>query len=294
MGTRLNNMSDHSDNEHKAKPRSWLVRLMALMSREPKDREQLTEMLRDAGERDLLSTEMLGMMERILQVAEMQVREVMVPKNQMVTIQKDDKFEKITSTVKESGHSRFPVLDRTGKDIVGILLAKDLIKYSFDEDVQRFKIENIMRPAVFTPQSKRLDILLREFRVNRNHIAIVIDEYGHVSGLVTIEDVLEQIVGDIEDEYDIDEDGTTIKKLPDGSFIVKAATEIGEFNEYFNTDFSDEEYDTIGGIVLQGFAHLPKRGESVKIGQYRFKILHSDNRRIYLLEVKAIKHKKTA
>ncbi len=280
--------------DNKNKQRSWPMRLMALMSREPQDREQLTEMLRDAGERDLLSTEMLGMMERILQVAEMQVREVMVPKNQMIVVHKEDAFEKIISIVKESGHSRFPVLDRSGKDVVGILLAKDLIKYSFTTDAAaQFKMETIMRPAVFTPQSKRLDILLREFRINRNHIAIVIDEYGHVAGLVTIEDVLEQIVGDIEDEYDVDEEDIQIKKLADGSYIVKASTEIEEFNKYFDTDFSDEEFDTIGGIILQNFGHLPKRGENVKIGQWRFKILHSDNRRIYLLEVKPIKSKKT-
>lgn len=282
-------MSDDPEVKH----RSWLVRLMALMSREPQSREQLTEMLRDAGDRDLLSAEMLGMMERILQVSEMQVREVMIPKGQMVVVHKEDKFEKILAIVKESGHSRFPILDRTGKDVVGILLAKDLIKYSFAKDEQPFKMEIIMRPAAFTPQSKRLDILLREFRINRNHIAIVIDEYGHVAGLVTIEDVLEQIVGDIEDEYDIDEDDMTIKKLSDGTYIVKASTEIAEFNKYFESDFSDEEFDTIGGIVLQGFGHLPKRGESTKIDQFRFKVLHSDNRRIYLMEVKLNKSKKT-
>lgn len=286
-------MSDEAEvDKHKSKHRSWLMRLTALIAREPQDREQLTEMLRDAGDRDLLSTEMLGMMERILQVAEMQVREVMVPKAQMVVVHKDDKFEALLPIVRESGHSRFPVVDRTGKDIVGILLAKDLLKFGFNEETSQFKLTDIMRPAVFTPQSKRLDILLREFRVNRNHIAIVIDEYGHVAGLVTIEDVLEQIVGDIEDEYDIDEEDSQIKKLPDGSYIVKASTIIEEFNDYFHTEFSDEEFDTIGGIVLQAFGHLPKRGESVKIKQHRFKVLHSDNRRIYLLEVKAVKVKK--
>jgi magnesium and cobalt transporter len=281
-----------SDEPAKNKHRSWLMRLTALIAREPQDREQLTTMLRGAENRDVLSAEMLGMMERILHVAEMQVREVMVPKAQMVVVHKDDKLEKLFPIVTESGHSRFPVVDRAGKDIVGMLLAKDLLKY-FNKDNLHFKMSDVIRRAVFTPQSKRLDILLREFRVNRNHIAIVIDEYGHVAGLVTIEDVLEQIVGDIEDEYDIDEEDGQIKKLDDGSYIVKASTIIGEFNDYFHCDFSDEEFDTIGGIVLQGFGHLPKRGETIKIKNFRFKVLHSDNRRIYLLEIKILKNKKT-
>lgn len=287
----LNIMTDDHKKDEKQIKRSWLMRLAALIAREPQDREQLTEMLRDAEDRDVLSSEMLEMMERILQVGEMQVREIMVPKGQMVVIHKDDKLETILPIVKVSAHSRFPVVDRTGKDIVGILLAKDLLKYCFEHDASKFKISDILRPAVFTPQSKRLDILLREFRANRNHIAIVIDEYGHVAGLVTIEDVLEQIVGDIEDEYDIDEEDGHIKKLDDGSYIVKASTVIEEFNEYFQSDFSDEEFDTIGGIVLKGFGHLPKRGESTKIQNFRFKVLHSDNRRIYLLEVKMAKKK---
>lgn len=280
------------DSEKSKKHRSWLMRLTALIAREPQDREQLTEMLRDAEDRNVLSAEMLGMMERILQVAEMQVREIMIPKAQMVVVHKDDSFEKILPIVKKSGHSRFPVVDRTGKDIVGILLAKDLLKYFFGHNPSQVKMADLIRPAAFTPQSKRLDILLREFRINRNHLAIVIDEYGHVAGLVTIEDVLEQIVGDIEDEYDIDEGEGKIKKLDDGSYIVKASTLIDEFNDYFHADFSDDEFDTIGGIVLQGFGHLPKRGETVKIKQFRFKVLHSDNRRIYLLEMKILKNKK--
>jgi magnesium and cobalt transporter len=268
------------------------MRLTMLLMREPQNREQLTEMLRDAETRDVLSAEMLGMMERILHVAEMQVREIMIPKAQMIVVEKDTAFDEILPIVKESGHSRFPVVDHDGKDIVGILLAKDLLKYCFDRDTAAFKIADVIRPAVFTPQSKRLDILLREFRVNRNHIAIVIDEYGHLAGLVTIEDVLEQIVGDIEDEYDIDEEEGQIKKLNDGTYIVKASTVIDEFNEYFHSHFSDEEFDTIGGIVIKGFGHLPKRGESVKIQNFRFKVLHSDNRRIYLLEMKPLKIKK--
>ncbi|MBV8801437.1 MAG: CBS domain-containing protein, partial [Gammaproteobacteria bacterium] len=191
-------------------------------------------------------------------------------------------LDELLPLVVESGHSRFPIIE--SDDIVGILLAKDLLKYSIEHKKSAFSIDDILRPAMFVPQSKRLDILLREFRVSRNHMAIVIDEYGHVSGLVTIEDVLEQIVGDIEDEYDIDEDDE-IKKHADGFYIVKATTSIDDFNEYFDTSFSDEEFDTISGLVLQKFGHLPKRGEVIQIENYRFKVLHSDNRRIYLLEV---------
>lgn len=288
-------MNDETNNDkmqHKHKP--WLERLTALLMREPQNREDLMEILREAEDNHILSAEMLGMIERILQVSEMQVREVMIPKAQMVVVHKNDKLENLLPIVVESGHSRFPVVDPSGKDIVGILLAKDLIKHCFNQEMtnQNFNVADIIRPAVFTPQSKRLDILLREFRVNRNHIAIVLDEYGHVAGLVTIEDVLEQIVGEIEDEYDIDEEDGHIKQLDDGSYIVKASTLIEEFNDYFQSSFSDEEFDTIGGIVLQGFGHLPKRGESIKLQNFRFKILHSDNRRIYLLEVKRTKSKK--
>lgn len=279
------------ENKNPAK-RSWLERLSTLLTGEPKDREELKEMLRDAEDRNILSSEMLGMIERILQVSEMQVREVMVPKAQMIVVHKGSQLEEILAILIESGHSRFPVVDSSGKEVIGILLAKDILQYFFTHDKNPFDITNILRQAVFTSQSKRLDILLREFRVNRNHLAIVLDEYGNVAGLVTIEDVLEQIVGEIEDEYDIDEEEDQIKELDDGSFIVKASTLIEEFNDYFTTDFSDEEFDTIGGIVLKKLGHLPKRGESIKMQNYRFKILHSDNRRIYLLEVKALKTKK--
>lgn len=273
--------------------RNWIERLIALLGREPQNREQLMEILRDAEDRDVLSTEMLGMIERILQVADMQVREVMIPKAQMVVVQKNSKLEKLLPIVVESGHSRFPVLDPTNKDIVGILLAKDLIKYSMGEESKaQFNLANIIRPAMFTPQSKRLDILLKDFRVNRNHIAIVLDEYGYVAGLVTIEDVLEQIVGEIEDEYDVDEENGHIRQLDENTFIVKASTLIEEFNEYFKTHFSDKEFDTIGGIVLKNFSHLPHRGETIKIQNLRFKVLHSDNRRVYLFEVKPVKSRK--
>jgi magnesium and cobalt transporter len=273
-----------SDEETNTKNRSWLERFSDLIHREPKDKAQLTEILRDAEERHLLSAEMLSMIESVLQVSEMQVREIMIPRSQMVAIDRDSTLDVILPLVIESGHSRFPVTENNSDDIVGILLAKDLLKYYFRKEATNFEMSNILRPAVFVPQSKRLDILLREFRINRNHMAMIIDEYGHVSGLVTIEDVLEQIVGEIEDEYDIDEDDY-IKKHVDGIYTVKAATPIDDFNEYFNTEYSDEEFDTIGGLILKGFGHLPKRGETLKIDSFNFKVLHSDNRRIYLLEV---------
>jgi magnesium and cobalt transporter len=277
-------MVDEDSKNQGLKQRSWFERLSDMLIREPKDREQLMTVLRDAEERDILSAEMLRMIESVLQVSEMQVRDVMIPKAQMVVVEHDSQFDNVLPLVLDSGHSRFPVMDRNHDDITGILLAKDLLRYYQNNENASFAIQDLLRPAVFVPQSKRLDILLREFRINRNHMAIVIDEYGHVAGLVTIEDVLEQIVGDIEDEYDIDEDDE-IKKHADGHYIVKATTAIDDFNEYFDTEFSDEEFDTIGGLVAQAFGHLPKRGENLKIENFRFKVLHSDNRRIHLLEI---------
>lgn len=271
------------DDDSKNKQRTWLERLSDFLVREPKDREQLMDILRDAGERDILSADMLHMIESVLQVAEMHVRDVMIPKAQMIVIESDSSLDTILPMVIESGHSRFPVTDSDSHDVIGILLAKDLIKFSLNPATNSFDIHQIIRPAVFVPQSKRLDVLLREFRVSHHHMAIVIDEYGHVAGLVTIEDVLEQIVGDIEDEYDTDEDDE-IKKQIDGTYIVKATTPIDDFNEYFDSELSDEEFDTIGGLILQGFGHLPKRGEILKIDNFQFKVLHSDNRRIHLLE----------
>ena len=284
-------MSDKSaEDKTTAKPRTWMDRLNNLLGRDLKSRDDLMEILRDAQEHDILSADMLGMIERIMQVSEMQVREVMVPKAQMVAISKSSSLEALLPIVIESGHSRFPVIDDDSKEIIGMLLAKDLIGYYFDKDRKAFHVNDIIRPAIFTSQSKRLDILLREFRSNRNHIAVVLDEYGHVAGLVTIEDVLEQIVGEIEDEYDIDEDDEDlIKKIDATTYIVKASATVEEFNDYFKTDLSDEEFDTIGGIVLNKFGHFPKRGERIKLQDYRFKVLQSDSRRIYLLEVKAVK-----
>lgn len=274
-----------------SKPKSWLARLAALIGFEPKSRDELMTVLHEAEDRELISAETLGMIERIFHVSEMQIREVMVPKAQMVVIYKEATLDTILNTVIESGHSRFPIIDPNDNNIIGMLLAKDLLTFCVAKETSEFNLKSLMRPAVFTPQSKRIDVLLREFRINRNHIAVVLDEYSHVAGIVTIEDLLEQIVGEIEDEYDVDEEDSQIKKHNDQSYVVKANTVIEEFNDYFKSNFNDDAFDTIGGLVLQAFGHLPKRGENVKFGGFRFKVLNADHRRIYLLDVKPLNKK---
>jgi len=264
--------------------RSWLERLSVALLGEPKDREQLVNLLRDAQQRDLLDPDALGMIEGVLQVSEMQVRDVMVPRAQMVVVERDAGLKDILPVVTESAHSRFPVIGDSRDEIAGVLLAKDLLTYFGPEGEKSFNVRNILRPAVFIPESKRLNILLKEFRASRNHMAIVVDEYGGVAGLVTIEDVLEQIVGEIVDEHDIEEDAY-IKKHNDNVFAVKALTPVDEFNSYFSSNFSDEEFDTIGGVVMQRFGRLPRRGEAISIDRFRFKVLSADSRRIHLLQV---------
>jgi len=264
--------------------RSWLERLSFALMGEPKDREQLVELLRDAQQRDLLDPDALTMIEGVLQVAEMQVRDIMVPRAQMAVVERDASLDKIMPVIIESAHSRFPVIGDSRDEVVGILLAKDLIAYNGPDAVKNFNVRDILRPAVFIPESKRLNVLLKEFRASRNHMAIVVDEYGGVAGLVTIEDVLEQIVGEIVDEHDIEEDAY-IKKHNDNVYAVKALTPIEEFNQYFDSVFSDEEFDTIGGLVMQRFGRLPRRGEVITIDHFRFKVLNADSRRIHLLQV---------
>ncbi|MBI2778240.1 MAG: CBS domain-containing protein [Gammaproteobacteria bacterium] len=264
--------------------RSWLERLSHVLLGEPKDREQLIELLRDAQQRQLLDSDALAMIEGVLQVSEMQVRDIMVPRAQMVVVDRDAALQEILPVITESEHSRFPVIGDSRDEVIGILLAKDLLGYFVTGRHTVFNVRDILRPAVFIPESKRLNVLLKEFRASRNHMAIVVDEYGGVSGLVTIEDVLEQIVGEIADEHDIDEDAY-IKKHSDFNYTVKALTPIDEFNSYFGSDFSDEEFDTIGGLVVHDFGKVPRRGEALAIGRFRFKVLHADNRRIHLLQV---------
>lgn len=272
---------DDRPSQSSTPPRSWVERLSNALLREPKDREQLVELLRDAQRRNLLDAEALGMIESVLQVGEMQVRDIMIPRAQMVVVNRDVTPDVVLPMIIESGHSRFPVISDNRDEVVGILLAKDLLRYRFDTDAN-FDIKDVMRPAVFIPESKRLNVLLKEFRASRNHLAIVVDEYGGVAGMVTIEDVLEQIVGEIEDEHDIDEDAY-IRKRNETSYILKALTPVEHFNEYFGADFSDEEFDTIGGCVTQAFGHMPKRGESVSLGNFEFKVLRADNRRVHIL-----------
>lgn len=264
--------------------RSWLDRLSQALLGEPQDREQLISVLRDAEERQLLDADVLSMIEGALQVADMQVRDIMVPRAQMVVVQQDAAPEDYINTIIDSGHSRFPVIGDSKDEVVGILLAKDLLDYFASGNQGTFNMRDAMRPAVFIPESKRLNVLLREFRASRNHMAIVVDEYGGVAGLVTIEDVLEQIVGEIDDEHDTDE-GLYIKPHGQGEYIVKALTPIEDFNEYFHTDFSDQEFDTIGGLVVKAFGRLPKRGESCVLDSVHFTVLRADKRRVYLLRV---------
>ncbi len=271
-----------AESEKPSNKPSLLERLSHFLLREPEDREQLVELLHGAYENSLMDADSLAMIEGVLQVSEMQVRDIMIPRSQMDVIDITDSPETFIPHVIETAHSRFPVIEDDKNDVIGILLAKDLLRYYAGED---FEIRDMLRPAVFIPESKRLNILLKEFRSNRNHIAIVVDEYGGVAGMVTIEDVLEQIVGDIEDEYDYDEDEDNIIENADGQYRVKALTEIADFNEIVGTTLSDGEFSTIGGLVVHQFGHLPKRDDEITLGGLRFRVLRADSRRLHSLMV---------
>jgi magnesium and cobalt transporter len=276
------------DSPESNKP-SLLERLSTLLLREPEDREQLVELLHSAYDRNLLDADALSMMEGVMQVSERQVREIMIPRAQMDVIDISEPTEKFIPFVIETAHSRFPVVDGDKDNIIGILLATDLLRYYAGEE---FNVRDMLRPAIFVPEAKRLNVLLRDFRSNRNHIALVVDEYGGVSGMVTIEDVLEQIVGDIEDEYDFDEEEDNIIAEAAGRYRVKADTEIADFNAALGTEFSDEEYDTVGGLVLKAAGQLPKRGDHIHIADLMFTVLRVDSRRLYSMLVerkKAVK-----
>ncbi len=265
----------------KRKPREWLRRL----TREgPRDRAELVDTLRAAARGGMLDADALAMIQGVLRVSDLHVRDIMIPRSQMVVLERDSGPQSLLPAVIESGHSRFPVIGDDRDQIVGILLAKDLLRYYAEGSTGGFDIREVLRPAVFVPESKRLNVLLKEFRVSRNHMAMVVDEYGGVSGLVTIEDVIEEIVGEIADEYDTDED-QTIRREGDRQFIVLALTRVQEFNEYFATRFSDEEYDTIGGLVMHQFGRLPRRGEAVTMDGLEFRVLRADRRRIDQLRV---------
>jgi magnesium and cobalt transporter len=262
---------------------SLLERISALLMREPADRASLVHLLRSAYQRNLLDADVLSIIEGALTVSEMQVRDIMIPRAQMDVIDINNPVDGFISQVIGTAHSRFPVIDQNRDDVIGVLLAKDLLRHYAGEEP--FNVREMLRPAIFVPESKRLNVLLREFRASRNHMAMVVDEYGGVAGLVTIEDVLEQIVGDIEDEYDFDEASDNILPQPGGRFRVKALTQIADFNAAFNTRFSDEEHDTVGGLVIAQLGRLPKRGETLTIEGLKIQVLRADSRRVYTLVV---------
>ncbi|MGM0630551.1 MAG: CNNM family magnesium/cobalt transport protein CorC [Pseudomonadota bacterium] len=281
-------MSD--DNPHSANGssgKSWAAKLLQVFAGEPKSREELVDLIQDAEDRDLIDNDTREMIEGVLDVAELKVRDIMIPRSQMVTIDIHQGVDEFLPIVIDSQHSRYPVVTDNKDHVEGILLAKDLLSYGFNMTEETFSLEKVMRPAVIVPESKRVDVLLKEFRSNRYHMAIVVDEYGGVSGLVTIEDILEEIVGEIEDETDAqgDDDKNNIRRLSQSRYSIKALTTIEDFNQYFNTNFSDEEHDTVGGLVAHGFGHLPQAGEEVTLGNMTFRVTNADKRRIQQLQV---------
>jgi len=281
-------MSD--DNPHSANGssgKSWAAKLLQVFAGEPKSREELVDLIQDAEDRDLIDNDTREMIEGVLDVAELKVRDIMIPRSQMVTIDIHQGVDEFLPIVIDSQHSRYPVVTDNKDHVEGILLAKDLLSYGFNMTEEVFSLEKVMRPAVIVPESKRVDVLLKEFRSNRYHMAIVVDEYGGVSGLVTIEDILEEIVGEIEDETDAqgDDDKNNIRRLSQSRYSIKALTTIEDFNQHFNTNFSDEEHDTVGGLVAHGFGHLPQAGEEVTLGNMTFRVTNADKRRIQQLQV---------
>jgi magnesium and cobalt transporter len=277
------NMSEeHSSNGSGSK--TWMGRLSKVFSSEPRDREELKELISESCQKGILDMEAVAMMDGALAVSEMQVRDAMVPRSHMIVISFESPLEELLPTVIESGHSRFPVIGEDRDEVEGILLAKDLLRY-YAEDSGPFDLKSILRPAVVIPESKRLNMLLKDFRASRNHMAIVVDEYGGVSGLITIEDVLEEIVGEIDDEHD-EEEEASIKALGGNSFRIDALAEIEEFNEVFGCDLSDEDYDTVGGLILAEFGRVPETGEDVVLAErFHFRVSAADSRRIIMLEL---------
>ncbi|WP_411358758.1 CNNM family magnesium/cobalt transport protein CorC [Pseudidiomarina salilacus] len=277
---------DHPHSTNGSARKSWASKLLALFTGEPNSREELVDLIQDAEERDLIDNDTKEMIEGVLDVAELKVRDIMVPRSQMVTIDINQTVDAFLPIVIDAQHSRYPVVSENKDHVEGILLAKDLLSYGFGMTDEEFSLHKVIRPAVIVPEGKRVDVLLKEFRSQRYHMAIVVDEYGGVSGLVTIEDILEEIVGDIEDETDINEDTRAdIRRINKSRYSVKALTTIEDFNDYFGTQFGDEEYDTIGGMVAHGFGHLPKPGEEISIQDIHFKVTSADKRRIQQLQV---------
>jgi magnesium and cobalt transporter len=272
-----------ADADNGGSTQGWLERILGAFSSEPQNQKQLVDLLKNLQSHDLIGVDELFMIEGVLQVSDMQVRDIMIPRGQMTVLEHANTFAEIIEIITESGHSRFPVIDDDKDDVVGILLAKDLLQRSLD-NTEQFEFNEYIRPASFIPESKRLNVLLKEFRQNRSHIAMVVDEYGGVSGLVTIEDVLEQIVGKIDDEHD-DDDEVDIQHHGENRYTVRALTPLQDFNDYFNTDFTNDEIETIGGYLLGHIGHLPERGESLELENLTFKVLSADSRQVHLYQV---------
>jgi len=266
----------------------WAVlwkRLRRCMGAPPESREEVLETITAARRSGLLDQETQDTIQRVLQVADLRVRDIMIPRSMMVVVDRSDSPEQFLPVLIDSAHSRFPVVDGERDKVIGILLAKDVLRYFENGGSGSFNMRDMLRPAVFIPESKRLNVLLNEFRTSRNHMAVVVDEYAGVAGLVTIEDVLEQIVGDIEDEHDIDEEADMILHRGADEYIVKALLPLEDFNERFATEYDEDEMDTVGGLVIHHLGHVPKRGEVVRIDQFRIEVVNSDSRRVHLLKV---------
>jgi magnesium and cobalt transporter len=278
-------MNDDKPPSSHTSPKSWISRLGQLLTGEIQEQDELLAILKDAQEKQLLDSDALLMMEGVLQVTQMRVRDIMIPRVQMVVVPEEAGLTTILPLVLEFAHSRFPVIEDDKSKVVGILIAKDLLAHLFEG--KKLCVRDIMRPAYIVPESKRLNVLLKEFRTERNHMAIVVDEYGMAAGLVTIEDVLEQIVGEIEDEHDnTEQDDTFISQRNEKEFILKAVTPIETFNHYFSATIYDGEFDTIGGLMTHELGHLPKKGEKLELNGFRFEVLRSDSRRIHLIKLK--------
>jgi len=267
--------------------RSWLNKIGQLFSSEPRSRRDLEDVLSVAAENEVIDEDARSIIEGAMQVSDMQARDIMIPRAQMVVIKAESSLEEILPQIIRSAHSRYPVIGDNPDDVLGILLVKDLLPQILRKETDAFDIRDLLRPTVVVPESKRLNVLLREFRQNRNHMAIVIDEYGGVAGLVTIEDVLEEIVGEIEDETDVEED-QFIRRIGDDEYFIKALTPIEDFNEYFEARFSDEEFDTIGGLVIHAFGHMPARNETTRVGNFEFKVINADQRKIHSLRMRPV------
>lgn len=263
---------------------TWYGRLRRVLKGEAATRSDLLDWLRESHAQTVLDADELAMLEGVLAVSETQVREVMVPRSQMAVLERDAPRDEMLKAIVESGHSRFPVIGGDREEVVGILLAKDVLRHFVDTPAEAFDISRYIRPATFIPESKRLNTLLKEFRGSRNHIAIVVDEYGGITGLLTIEDVLEEIVGEIDDEHDSTEIGPIQEQEP-GRYHVRALARIDEFNAFFDAELDDENYDTVGGLVMYELGHLPRKGEALQLGDFRFRVLQADRRRVHSVEV---------